>query len=472
MDIKKLINKYKYEMMISTVLLLFFIIPQIYYTPNWDFMAYYLSGNYFFSKSNYFEVYRAPLTPFLLSILSIITSHKFILTSLLYAVIIISIFLYSSFFLIRTYKLDKQIYYVVLIGTPLFYIYALRVGTELLSLSLIMLALSYRKQNSYVLSGLFFGLASLTRYNYLILLPFFIFVKDWKKSVKFLSIFLISWIPWLYYNYNYFGNILYSLLNSYALNIYFREYLWQQPQLITLPFLGVSLLAIPLLLYFFYKKGWKIMITNNIKEYLIIFVLLFYSYYTTPIKIVRYAYPFILPLVLITTDLLKKIKKKGVLEYLFYTVFLIMIVSAYYYSNIIRDSAYNMNNNPFNTLSHTLNFSSCYYSDMWVHLNFYNIPARPIGELCRGNNIVTIPKCPYALIFFDKECIPENKYETLTPWKLKLYLVSNSSKYNGKPIILDHLQEYSQKLKRNVELEVCESIFKYQKLCYWISKNI
>ncbi len=463
-------------LLIILALLLFYSIPLIKYVPNWDFMAYYLSGNYLFYNSHYFEVYRAPLLPFLLGILSIISFHNFFITSMLYAFIIISIFLYSSHLFIKAYNLPKEPYYLILIGTPIFYIYALRVGTELLSLSLLLLSLAYKKQEKYTLSGLFLGLTTLTRYNYSILLPFFIFVKDWKKIIKFMFAFIITWTPWMYYNYYYFGNIIYSFLNSYALNIYFRDYMWQKLSFYYFLMLGLSLLSFPLILYFIYKKGLKETLNNiAIKDGVILFSLLFYSYYMTPLKIIRYLYPLVIPLSLISVSLLEKIKSQTLEKYLSYSAYIILLISTLVYFKVIEESYYSNDLNPFNQLIKEINTSSCYYSDMWIHLNFYNIYSRPISELCKGNKIVTTLQCQKAIIFKeDNHCLANKDYEKITSWKVKVYSFNYTSNNlgNKSPIILDHLKEYSSKLDINAEETVCKDLLKSLTFCKIISKNI
>ncbi|MEM4605864.1 MAG: hypothetical protein QW103_02435, partial [Candidatus Pacearchaeota archaeon] len=277
----------------------FFFCWQNYWQRGWDFSVYVSNGKYFFHNGEYFEVYRAPLAPFLLGIFWFFGE----IGNFLYIIFVSSLFLFSSIllsdFLFEKYfkkqKITKEevrfLFYLLML-TPFTIVYSLIEGTELLSLSffiLFLLAFLSKK-----MSGHFLALSFLTRYNFMLFIPLLFFLKSIKKILKNIFSFFIVVFPWLLFNYLNYGNWFTSILDSYYLNVYNRRELFQQFDFFSLfkvsnfytffLFLGLLYFCIEI-----YKK-------KNFKEFkyefFFFFVLLFFLYdvIKTPFKIERYMF--------------------------------------------------------------------------------------------------------------------------------------------------------------------------------------
>jgi len=93
-------------------------------------------------------------------------------------------------------------------------------GTEMLSLGFVMLFFSDLKKPK---SGLWLGLAFLTRYNWGLLIPLTLIQFDIKKIIKTGVLAGLTLVPWLLYNYFMTGNPIYSFSNFLMLNVILRE---------------------------------------------------------------------------------------------------------------------------------------------------------------------------------------------------------------------------------------------------------
>ncbi len=256
----------------------------------WDFSVYVLNAKYFFSDGNYFEIYRPPLMSVLLGMFSFFGWKA---AEYIYIFFTVTLFFYSSLQLARVVKLNK-FFYVLFSFNVFIFLFGLREGTELLALALLQLFFAFLLEDKWY-AGLFLGLACLTRYPFVILFPLLVFHKQLKKLVLGAGGFTLVFIPWFVYNKIHYGNIFYSIADSYALNVLYRDY-------VSIPFNGeyfliVANLLLPLFILgvflFLKKKDF-----SREKILLVTFLgILIYSLSTQKADVIRYYIPLTIPFV-------------------------------------------------------------------------------------------------------------------------------------------------------------------------------
>lgn len=400
-----------------------FFIFQHFRNLSWDFKAHLMNGIYIFSSGQYFEVYRAPLSPFFLGLFSKFLGPFFAEYSFL--LFFTALFFISSYIFARIFDIKPVIFIAILLN-----IYTLRYGlinsTEMLSLIFLELFVaSIIKPDFFKVkgaSGLFIGLASLARYTSVIFLPLIIFKGKLKDNLYDIGLFFVSWIPWLIFNLKLFGNSLTSVANSYALNVVFRGYINEQAQIFHFILLSnflipVFLFGIPVLIWKYRNKisivKKKIAfdkLIERVRSYKgeillgLIFFMTVYQYLNIPVKSYRYLYNAILPLSYFSYKIIEKIQKAYNKEFfLKLTAFIIFILSIFtafwiystpegYYSNyqIYRESSEVIND---------LNLSECsLMSNSWVFVSYFGNPAIPpprkssLGHYLKQNYTVLIIK--------------------------------------------------------------------------------
>jgi len=201
--------------------------------PSWDIIVHYLNARSYLSSRFYqnftsiningWEIqqntfYIEPLReamPSIIFIPLILLFHNPIFPYIisLYVIFIISIFVFSN-----ALKFDKILLYSVMLSPFFIYFSLLANGTELLSVSflLMMLGSLYKKSP---LSGVFLGLAALSKYPNLVFLPLLLFMENNKKTVVAYLLFILITIPWLIFNYVFYGNPIYAYTSSISFNI-------------------------------------------------------------------------------------------------------------------------------------------------------------------------------------------------------------------------------------------------------------
>jgi len=360
--------------------ILFFIITIFFLWQHskcfgWDFQAYVLNAKYIFSNGPYFEWGRPPLVPFLIGIFSI---FRWKASEYIFIVTVSFIHFLSVVFLSKKFKVPLYFLYPLSI-TPLFLKYSVFEGTELLSLSFLQFFVAFLPTR---LSSLFLGLAFLTRYTNLIFFPLLIFKikkKDLKKPKnllkKFLEdagIFLLTISPWLLYNYIYSGHPLTSIMDSYALNIKFRSYIYEPPNI--LHFIEAINIALPFLILGI-LSGWKI----HKRSYVMILSFLalgIFSYYRIPLKLSRYLFFILLPCSFFSSRFFQLIKNKKTLTCFLITSFLaISLVSGVLFT-LKEGDVFKENMNFYKNTVHALKdqINNCTLSsDVYVPLNYLGI---------------------------------------------------------------------------------------------------
>ncbi|MEM4268448.1 MAG: hypothetical protein QXK37_06500 [Candidatus Woesearchaeota archaeon] len=204
-----------------------FFVAIHYLFLGWDFAVYVLNAKHIFGDGMYFELFRPPLTPFLLGVSSFF-GLSYSAGEYIYIICVSAFFGYACIRFAEAVKLDKELFYILILS-PYVLIVGLLEGTELLSLALIMLfTVSIIEKKP---SGHWIGLATLTRYTNIMLLPLLLLQRNTRRITTDCIIILSLWSPWLWYNYNLKGNIFASVLDMYILDVKFRDYIHQTIQI-------------------------------------------------------------------------------------------------------------------------------------------------------------------------------------------------------------------------------------------------
>ena len=338
----------------------------------WDFASYSLNAQYLFSDGNYFEWLRTPLPSFLIGLFTFFI-FPYQIAEYFYILFVSLLFLFSCIKFAKSFGLDQTLFYTLILN-PFLILTSFVAGAELLSFSFLLLFLSYLfsdKPLCRVKSGVSYALACLSRYNCFPYVILIFFSKNIKKNIIFIILFFIIIIltlsPWLFFNYNKTGHILTSIGNSHALNIKYRNYMFQQPSV--LHFLMVGNLLIPF--FIFGLKKFKF----NRKNFIIVlvFIITLISYLTIPVKECRYLFNLILPLAYFSYLYIERIKNSKV-------IFSVLSVSTISFLLILSLFGFSIGYlNPPKKEFYEINISqNCSFaSNQWVPLNYLGYPSAP-----------------------------------------------------------------------------------------------
>jgi len=318
--------------------------------PSWDFLAYQLNSKWFCGNGKYFEWFRPPLVPLLLCIFP----------NYLYLFITSFLFVLALFLFTQKFKLKKEFFVLTLIS-PLVLMFGNQTGSDLISLAFLLFSFYFYPG---IFSGFFYGLSLLTRYNYLIYFPFFLFKFKPKKFLLFLIFTFLIFSPWLVFNWVHKQDPLFSLKNSYEMNVQEREQafgkiLWH-----------FFLLFFPL---FFVLPSFKRIKFKKIDFFfLFLLVLTLISYFQIPYKFERYLLPATISISYFTCKLTKNFKLLLILTFL---ISLVIIFSVFW--DMIQDKT-RITWQDLRFLSFYLKNETCITSNFWVMLNYEGIQALPI----------------------------------------------------------------------------------------------
>ncbi len=231
-----------------------FLIHQSFHIlqQHWDTQAFIFGGKWFCGEQIYLELIRPPLPSFLNCVFG---AGEF---ALLYTTIFACfLFLAGSILLYKKYseKIDQMVFALFLFVAP-WSLYFSNYGSDLLAIALLMIALGLGKNR---FKGFFFALSTLSRYNFLMFAPIFLFEmrKKPRDMLVFLTSVLIVWTPWMIFNYAYTGNFLFSVYESTVLNVFEKT--------VAEPLLIIHLLIIGLFILLFFLTKWS----KNAKEPLV-----------------------------------------------------------------------------------------------------------------------------------------------------------------------------------------------------------
>lgn len=286
-DILDWISDNRYLVLMWLASTLFFIYQQTT-GASWDFVVYEMNAEYLCCDGHYFEWTRPPFAPFLMIISATITLFTWNYAAYVYAAIVSAIFAAGAVKMADSFGLDRRLFYALMLS-PYALTMGMMAGTELLTLGLLMLFLSYLKS---IKGAFFLGLAGLTRYPALIFTPFILLQKNWKKILASLAVLVLVASPWLLYSEVRRDDPIYSAVNSYALTVQQREGMEVPPDV--MHFLVPVGYYLPLLfagIYIKWKDEWKE------RDWVVAaFALLaIISYLQSPHKEPRYLFNLILP---------------------------------------------------------------------------------------------------------------------------------------------------------------------------------
>ena len=195
---------------------LIFLILQIYQAafPSWDSITYIFQGKWFCGQEIYFEWLRPPLPGATMCLLGA-TELSYILSAAAASIL----YFIGAYMVFRDSGVKNQFVFgafAFLFPTILFYS---NFGSDLFAIAFLLIAVGLKSPFS---KGLAFGLATLSRYNFL--LYFIIFLPQLelkpKKILEFLAGLVLTWIPWVVYNYLATGNAFFSVEESLVLNVF------------------------------------------------------------------------------------------------------------------------------------------------------------------------------------------------------------------------------------------------------------
>ncbi len=262
---------------------------------SWDFLLYSMNGKYLFADGIFMEWLRPPLASFLLGIPQILVSRA--LAEIIFIITVSTLFLYAAYRVSEEYDLNFEYFYLLLMMPATIY-YGTINGTEMLSLAFAMLFLT---ELDCERSGLWLGLAFLSRYTYGIFIPLVLIQRDIEKSVKTL---LISAVPvslWILFNYVATGHPMKSFANFLGLQLFERS-IHDPLNPLNLIIIG---LPVSLLLILFLKEDVREKIDVYSDETLFVAgfaVSNLFLYLISNPKPLRYLYPMVLPVAFFATQ--------------------------------------------------------------------------------------------------------------------------------------------------------------------------
>lgn len=179
---------------------------------SWDYTVYALNSRYMFSGGSYFEWERPPLMQTILYALSFMGLKA---AEYFYIVFVSALFVCACLRFSKTAKADPLLFYALMLN-PYVLNFAFIAGTELLTLSLLMLVVAELDETA---SWAIMGFALLARYTTIPYMLVFFFKKKPRKIVAGLLIILALFTPWMIYNLALRGNPFYSMVSSFILNV-------------------------------------------------------------------------------------------------------------------------------------------------------------------------------------------------------------------------------------------------------------
>ena len=305
---------------------------------SWDFIVYFLNSR-FYLFGGFFEWGRPPLPSFLL-----IPGEYF------YIVLVSVLCLFASIRFSRVFRLSPEVFYAFLLS-PFLLVQGLAVGTELLSLSLTLLMFSFINSS---LSGFFFSLSFMSHFSNLFNIIFL------RKPKAFLLV-LLTILPFLFFNYAFSGDFLYSFLNQFALNVAMRDYYIQPVDFSHFIILASFLLPFSLYGLFHSKSKFDFLM-------IVFIVVRVLSFLSVPFKAPRYLFLLLVPFSYFATKSLSRFNYRIAIPIFCLTLLLLPVYLPY----AVLDSP-----KPYvDSLSH-INSSCMVLSNAWPFLNYLGVNAGP-----------------------------------------------------------------------------------------------
>ncbi len=198
--------------------------------PQWDLMVRSLLGKTIlnFATSNinpraafigefqnnllfYYEPYREPVSLLVFALLSVFFKS----TILPYLVLTFLLYSITVYALSRCIGVDKLVAFTAFLNGYFIYFLFLPNGGEVFAVIFVIIGVIYLLKKSYV-SGLFFAIATLSKYPAIAFLPIVLLLWDRKKVLKALALEAIVLLIFMAFDYYMYGNPVYSFTESIA----------------------------------------------------------------------------------------------------------------------------------------------------------------------------------------------------------------------------------------------------------------
>lgn len=319
--------------------------------PAWDGVTYLLNARHYLGNSTYFEEFRPPF-------LSWIISGFYLLFGMNdYLVAFIPV-LFSAFSLLIIYKVGEEFFskevgllaFVLAIFNPYHLKWSAHIYTDIMSSAIALTSLFFfhrglkGKGYNSILAFFFAGLAGLSRYVYIAMIPlilvlhillkhdkknFFNILKD-KQLILGLAIVAGLFAPWLLFNYINYGSPLHSFTRANEIisgNTYSTEwdfYLKRGIEIFSLSYLIFPLAVlfsvvvfIGALLFTIKRKGIFRHFKSYVKSLKPLFIILgyffgfaFYLQFVLAHREVRYLWPLFAPIIILSSFFIFEFAKK------------------------------------------------------------------------------------------------------------------------------------------------------------------
>ncbi len=364
---------------------------QFFYFQSWDMVVRILNGNYLLHNGYYFENFRAILESFIIGLLAFVMGNYAV-----YGFILLSnvIFFYAIYRITKLTGIDMFIS-VSLCMNFFLLAYGMMNGAELITFSFLILFVSsiYKRD---VLAGFFLALAFLSKYYAILFAPLLLFLfvnkQHAKNTILFIKnavIFIVTLIPYFFFNYIRYGNFIYGFAVAYlsfGITIA-RGFYWATHFILN----GLIELVIPAGLiivgYAIYRNKFLKKTLN--KRNSVLFgglVLAFFIYYrayglvSNSDATFRF---FLLTLIFSILILSATFTRRDYFWIFCFALVSLLISACIIFSavsptngNLIAMSQLSGASVPFSSIYGTMNCTV--YSNEWVYLDYYGIPAAPL----------------------------------------------------------------------------------------------
>lgn len=344
----------KWFLGIVFVLVNLFFIVQHRIDNSWDFMVYALNAKHFFGSGAYFEWMRPPLASLLIGVFGFL---GWAAAEYFFIILVAFLHLASCFVLAKRWGLNPAYFYLVSVS-PFFLLEGMIMGTELLSLTLVQFAVGLLDY-----SGVFLGLAFLTRYTSIIFAPLMLF-NNWKRALRNILFFGVVAGLWLLYNHLVTGNFLTSIIDVYAKDVKFRGYMNMPFRILDILAVGNYLLFFGIAGFVFSVKKFKLRKIDYVMMMILVFVLV--SYAKTPFKTSRYLFLLLVPLSYYSCVLIQGLRKRRMI------VFALLLVS-FLFAGVYVSVAPVLDKSIFYDAMENLPDNCSAVSNFWVPLNYYGL---------------------------------------------------------------------------------------------------
>ncbi len=327
------------------------------------FVSNVLNARYFFGNGLFFSWSNEILSPLLLGIFSLFGLIKSAFPEYVFIIFVSSLHFFAAVKLARKIRIRPLVFYALTL-CPFLLNYGL-VANDLLSFSLLELAV-FALISKDEISGLFLALASLAKYQTVILFPLIFFNKKRKIPIA-AALFLLPFVPWMMYNYFATANVFTSLIENQALHTFFATSQFEVGRLL-LFFFGIT----NYYLFFAILGGFIAMRLSRDKRIhyimLSIAALTLVYYFYIPSKSPGFLFNLILPMTYFTSFLFSKMREKEFAKKLIIAIIILNIFFSFLFFNQLY---------PKEEIVSAMPTEPCVmYSNNWIYFNYLDRQCR------------------------------------------------------------------------------------------------